>query len=78
MLASGGGQQLAEKASLPFLGRVPIDPRLVQCTEIGANFMEKFAESPLANLYRDIALKIISKKTIVSSNNSAHVPETAT
>ncbi|RXG57600.1 Cytosolic Fe-S cluster assembly factor NUBP2, partial [Armadillidium vulgare] len=33
IFATGGGQKLAEKYSVPFLGRVPIDPSLTKCLE---------------------------------------------
>jgi len=72
-LALGGGEEFAQKAGVPFLGRVPIDPRLVQCTEEGKNFIQKFSESPIAKLFGEIADNIINNKlgapTAVGQNN---------
>ncbi|KAF2360063.1 Mrp/NBP35 ATP-binding protein, partial [Trinorchestia longiramus] len=60
VLAWGGGEAFATKCSLPFLGRVPIEPDLCRCTETGQNFIQKFAASPLADIYKNIALKLVS------------------
>uniref|UniRef100_A0A2P2I041 Cytosolic Fe-S cluster assembly factor NUBP2 homolog n=1 Tax=Hirondellea gigas TaxID=1518452 RepID=A0A2P2I041_9CRUS len=60
ILAWGGGEALAERASLTFLGRVPIEPKLTQCTETGDNFMEKFAQSPVASVYESIVQKLLA------------------
>lgn len=59
ILASGGGEQLATNSKVPFLGRVPIDPRLVQCTESGQHYIDLFTDSPVSVTYRDIVGKLI-------------------
>ncbi|KAA0203584.1 hypothetical protein HAZT_HAZT010631 [Hyalella azteca] len=64
ILAWGGGESFAAKSSLPFLGRVPIEPNLCQCAETGQNFMEKFASSPIADIYKSIATKLIATSSV--------------
>tara|TARA_R110002050_G_scaffold294962_1_gene453297 strand:- start:130 stop:621 length:492 start_codon:yes stop_codon:yes gene_type:complete len=41
----GGGEELCKKESIPFLGRIPIDPTLGQCGESGNAFMTHFPTS---------------------------------
>ncbi|MPC34050.1 Cytosolic Fe-S cluster assembly factor NUBP2 [Portunus trituberculatus] len=59
ILASGGGEQLAEKAKVTFLGRIPIDPTLSRCTEEGLNYIDKFSNSPISQMYHSIITKLI-------------------
>ena len=58
ILASGGGQQLAEKAGVAFFGSIPIDPTLSRCTEEGLNYIDKFANSPISKIYHSIIIKL--------------------
>ncbi|MDO8691674.1 MAG: P-loop NTPase, partial [Dehalococcoidia bacterium] len=45
IMSSGGGQKLAEEMDVPFLGRIPMDPRLSQCSDEGIPFVFKYPES---------------------------------
>jgi len=51
----GGGQKLAADAGVPFLGEVPIDPRVVQCGDAGDPIVHKFPDSPAAKAYLALA-----------------------
>ena len=44
IFSSGGGKSLAELANIPFLGTVPIEPKLALAAESGVNFIEQFKE----------------------------------
>eukprot|EP00053_Salpingoeca_punica_P024955 m.15248 g.15248 ORF g.15248 m.15248 type:complete len:330 (+) comp7348_c0_seq1:1225-2214(+) len=46
IFSSGGGERLASETHVPFLGKVPIDPRLAGCSEQGQSFAVLFAGSP--------------------------------
>ncbi|XP_068241556.1 cytosolic Fe-S cluster assembly factor NUBP2 homolog [Palaemon carinicauda] len=59
IFASGGGEELAKNAAVPFLGRIPIDPRLTQCTESGQNYSEMFANSPVSVTYKEVIGKLL-------------------
>jgi ATP-binding protein involved in chromosome partitioning len=41
--------------SVPFLGRIPIDPRIVGCGDAGSCLMEAHPESPAAQSYLMLA-----------------------
>ena len=45
IFSSGGGAALAQHAGLPFLGSVPIEPKLAAAAETGENFLERWEES---------------------------------
>ena len=44
IFSAGGGKSLAEHANIPFLGTVPIEPKLALAAESGVNFIEQFKE----------------------------------
>ncbi|XP_069937941.1 cytosolic Fe-S cluster assembly factor NUBP2 homolog [Cherax quadricarinatus] len=62
ILGTGGGEQLAARTQVSFLGRVPIDSSLTCCTEEGLSYVEKFANSPVSQVYRSIVHKLIGKE----------------
>jgi Mrp family chromosome partitioning ATPase len=43
---SGGAETMAAEMSVPFLGRIPIDPAVVQAGERGVPYLQAFAGSP--------------------------------
>lgn len=40
LFKSGGGEKAARKLNVPFLGRIPLDPRIVELTDNGKSFVE--------------------------------------
>ena len=48
LFSSGGGERLATEVGVPFLGRVPIDPKLGSSLERGENYLENFPVSQVA------------------------------
>lgn len=58
IFSSDGGKALCDLANLNFLGSIPIDPNLCQCSETGENFLEKFKSSKAAILIEEITTKL--------------------
>src|SRR5207248_866765 len=52
---SGGGRKLAGEASVPFLGEIPIDPRVAECGDTGDPIVHKLPDSPIAKAYVALA-----------------------
>lgn len=48
ILRVGGGEKLAQEMDIPFLGRIPLDPRLSECSDEGQPFVHKYPDSPAA------------------------------
>ena len=51
----GGGRKLAAETSVPFLGEVPIDPRVTECGDGGEPMVRKYPDSPVAKAYMALA-----------------------
>jgi ATP-binding protein involved in chromosome partitioning len=51
----GGGQKLAAESGVPFLGELPIDPRVAECGDGGEPIVRKHPDSPVAKAYMMLA-----------------------
>jgi ATP-binding protein involved in chromosome partitioning len=51
----GGGRKLAGDAGVPFLGEIPIDPRVAECGDAGDPIVHKYPDAPVAKAYRVLA-----------------------
>jgi len=58
IFGTGGGERTAAAASIPFLGRIPMDPRVVACGDDGCSVQEKYADSGVAQAFGQIADKV--------------------
>ncbi|MBP5321627.1 MAG: Mrp/NBP35 family ATP-binding protein [Kiritimatiellae bacterium] len=54
ILCEGGGKKLAEEMKVPFLGSIPIDPRVAASGDEGRAFVEDASSSPAAGCFREI------------------------
>lgn len=59
IFSSGGGASLASTVGVPFLGSIPLDQSLVQCSERGANFFTEFRKSLTAQAIQAIVNKLV-------------------
>jgi Mrp family chromosome partitioning ATPase len=59
---TGGGRALSEEMGIPFLGSVPLDPRLGMACDFGESFFDSFPDSPacaaLKGVVRELAAQI--------------------
>lgn len=51
----GGGEKIAKKMKVPFLGRVPLDPAMVLCGDEGKPFVTTHPASPVSTAFGSIA-----------------------
>lgn len=51
----GGGEAIAQELSVAFLGKVPLDPNVVDCGDDGQPLTRAAPDSPAADAYRNIA-----------------------
>ncbi len=54
----GGGQKIASDMGVPFLGSIPLDPRLAEAGDQGRSFFDAFGDSPAAEALRKVAEKV--------------------
>jgi Mrp family chromosome partitioning ATPase len=51
----GGGERTAREAGLDFLGRIPMDPRMVACGDSGISFQQTYPDSAVTQAFKRIA-----------------------
>lgn len=69
---SGGGERMAADMGVPFLGRVPIDPRVGEASDDGTPFVYHFAQTETAKAFEHITAPILGL-----SGQPAGGPQTA-
>ncbi len=57
----GGGQKLAQEAGVPFLGELPIDPRVAECGDEGDPIVHRYPDSPVAKAYTTLAATVVNE-----------------
>jgi len=60
LFKTGGGERAAIEMGVPFLGRIPIDPRIVTAADAGRPFAEGAEDSPAALAFAAIVDKILT------------------
>ena len=64
---SGGGEKLAQEAGVPFLGAIPIDPRVAECGDLGMPIVQKYPDSIAAKAYRALAETVVRELAQIQS-----------
>ncbi|RUM43174.1 MAG: ATP-binding protein [Desulfurobacterium sp.] len=59
LFKKGGGEKAAEELGIPFLGRVPIEPAVVEAGDRGVPVVVSHPESPSAKAFSQIADKVL-------------------
>jgi len=54
ILRSGAGQSITRDMGVPFLGAIPMDPRIAEAGDAGRAFLQPGADGPTANVMRSI------------------------
>ncbi len=57
---SGGGESMALEMNVPFLGRIPLDPQIVEACDSGQPYFEKFKNSTAANSFEQAIKPILN------------------
>ncbi len=59
---SGGGEKMASEMGVPFLGKIPIDPQVVEYSDSGTPYLERVRDSETAKAFSSIIEKIFEKE----------------
>jgi len=59
IFGQGGGQRMAEELGVPFLGRIPIDPAIVEACDTGKSFVRQGRNSEAARAFMDAIQPIV-------------------
>ena len=55
---AGSGKRMAEEARVPFLGKIPIDPKVSGASDRGVPFVIEQPDSPASKAFAEIVVKI--------------------
>jgi len=56
---SGGGEKMARNMGIPFLGKVPLDPKIVQACDAGEPYMHHYAKTETVKAFERILQPIM-------------------
>jgi Mrp family chromosome partitioning ATPase len=62
LFGTGGGFRTALAMNVPFLGRIPFDPKMVECADAGESYLEKYPDSEVTKAYNQIVARIMEGK----------------
>lgn len=54
-----GPRGMADKFSVPYLGKVPLDPRILDCCEAGVPYVVRYPEAPAAPAFRNVVKQVL-------------------
>lgn len=66
IFGSGGGESLAAQAGVPFLGKVPIDPRVREGGDSGKPVLVAHPDSPVSQALRGIAERVAARLSVAA------------
>ena len=66
IFSQGGGREAAEKLGVPFLGEIPIDPRIREGGDTGRPVIQSHPESPAAKEFRAAAGTLAQQVSILN------------
>ena len=70
---TGGGEKVAQESSVPFLGSIPLDPRVCEASDLGQPFIMENPDSPASKAFMEIVEKI---KTYIQEKENRSPNET--
>jgi len=56
---SGGGENMATAMNVPFLGRIPIDPQIVEACDSGQPYVDKYRQSQAARAFSEAVTLLV-------------------
>jgi ATP-binding protein involved in chromosome partitioning len=64
IFGNGGGRQMAEELSIPFLGEVPIDTRVREGGDEGKPIVAETPDAPAAKAFLDLASRVAAQVSV--------------
>ena len=76
LFGTGGGFRTALAMNVPFLGRIPFDPKMVECADAGESYLEKYPDSEVTQAYNQVVATIMeADQTITPKTQSVQREE---
>lgn len=58
LFGKGGGSKMAAESGVPFLGEIPIDPRVTECGDGGEPIVQRHPDSPVSKAFLKLATSV--------------------
>lgn len=58
VLRSGAGERMAKEAGVKLLGKIPLDPRVSESSDLGVPLVDRYPDSPVAKIFEEIVLEV--------------------
>jgi ATP-binding protein involved in chromosome partitioning len=71
LFSRGGGEKAAKELGVPFLGRIPIDPRIVESGDSGKPFILSQPESEAAKAFDAVVDRILEQNQSLSDDKTS-------
>jgi ATP-binding protein involved in chromosome partitioning len=68
IFSRGGGQRSAERYGVPFLGEIPIDPRIRKASDEGEPFVRRFPDAPASQAFLTLADNLIAAAELLEAH----------
>jgi Mrp family chromosome partitioning ATPase len=62
MFGTGGGEKTAADFGIPFLGRIPFEPKVVACGDSGTCYQEVYKDSPVTQAFESVAERMAATR----------------
>lgn len=59
LFGTGGGFKTALAMNVPFLGRIPFDPKLVECGDAGESYIGKYPDAEATQAFNEVVERIV-------------------
>ena len=59
VFSTGGGKRTAEELNVPFLGALPLDPRIAIAGDAGTPYVVEYPDSDVASIFREVAQNVL-------------------
>ena len=57
---TGGGEKMANEMNVPFLGKIPVDPEIVEACDLGKPYIEHFRETQTAKAFKNLMAPLLN------------------
>jgi ATP-binding protein involved in chromosome partitioning len=71
LFGEGGGKKIAADLDVPFLGEVPIDPRIVEGGDAGTPIVLQAPDADAAQVFRELAGTVARRLAVLADRTPA-------
>eukprot|EP00753_Platysulcus_tardus_P017850 PLAT6593.1.p1 GENE.PLAT6593.1~~PLAT6593.1.p1 ORF type:complete len:351 (+),score=99.54 PLAT6593.1:43-1053(+) len=68
--AAGGPAAMAERAGIPYLGKLPLDPKMLEACEAGSSYLSTFPDAPGVPGFRGVVDGLLSAVRAAATDDS--------